>query len=222
MSLGFRDGEHVFADRTDAGRALAQWFLRSPPEGDVVVLALPRGGVPVAVEVAEALHAPMDLMLVRKLGVPFQPELAAGAIASGGVVVYNRDVMAACGLKERDLEGVLARETEELKRREQVYRSGAQAEALTGRTVILVDDGAATGATMRAAVDAVRASVPRAVIVALPTASAEAAGQLQASADSVVVLHVPEPYIAVGAWYRSFPQLTDEEVNALCRRARPG
>jgi putative phosphoribosyl transferase len=211
----------VFADRADAGRALAQWFLRSPPEGDVVVLALPRGGVPVAAEIAEALHAPMDLMLVRKLGVPFQPELAAGAIASGGVVVYNRDVMAACGLRELDLAGVLARETEELKRREKVYSSGAQAGALTGRTVILVDDGAATGATMRAAVDAVRASGPRAVIVALPTASAEAAVQLKASADSVVVLHVPEPYIAVGAWYHSFPQLTDEEVNALCLRARP-
>lgn len=214
-----RRGAGTFADRAEAGQELAQWFLGARPGGDLLVLALPRGGVPVACEVAAALCAPLDVFLVRKLGAPLNPELAVGAVASGGVTVYNRDVLASLGLGEDDLTDVRRREQAELARRERRYRDRAPPD-LKGRTVMLVDDGIATGATMRAAVEAVRLAGPAAVIVAAPTASAEAVQQLERIADAVVVLEVPEPYIAVGARYRNFPQLSDDEVVALLARAR--
>jgi putative phosphoribosyl transferase len=214
-SNGFR----VFADRQEAGRALAEWFLRYPPGPNPIVLGLPRGGVPVAFELARALDLPLDVLMVRKIGVPFNPELAAGAIASGGIAVYNRDVLRALGLREEDLAETVKKEEAELRRREATYRTGP-APDLAGRTVVLVDDGIATGATMGAAVAAVRAARPRAVIAASPTASREAVTALEVTADTIAVLQVPEPYVAVGAWYTHFPQLSDDEVVLLLSRAR--
>lgn len=178
----------------------------------MIVLALPRGGVPVAFEIAAALDAPLDVFLVRKIGAPFNPEFAAGAIAAGGIVVYNAHALAALGLREDDLEATVVRERAELARRERVYRHGREAPALEGKTVVLVDDGIATGATMRAAVDAARARDPARIIVAAPTASREALVALERAADAVVVLAAPEPYFAVGEWYEAFPQLEDAEV----------
>jgi len=179
------------------------------------VLALPRGGVPVAFEIAAALDAPLDVFLVRKIGAPFNPEFAAGAIAAGGTVVYNRAALAALGLREDDLEETVARERAEIARRERVYRQGRAPLALGGKTAILVDDGIATGATMRAAVDAARALRPKRIVVAAPTAASDAVAELERTADTVVVLAVPEPYVAVGRWYEEFPQLEDSEVVEL-------
>jgi len=210
----------MFANREDAGRRLAQWFLPQAPAGDVIVLGLPRGGVPVAYEVAKALGAPLDVFIVRKLGSPYNPELAAGAIASGGVIVYNDDVLAMLGLSEQSLEPVLERERAELARREHAYRAGRAPCELRGKSVILVDDGIATGATMRAAVQAARTLGPKEVIVAAPNGSRDAVAQLKRVADRVAVLSVPEPYMGVGAWYREFPQLSDEDVVATLARAR--
>lgn len=212
----------VFKDRQDAGRQLAEWLRPSVPEDDIVVLGLPRGGVPVAYELATALEAPLDVFIVRKLGSPFNPELAAGAIGSGGVTVYNDDVLAALGLSERSLAPVLEREKAELERREHAYRAGRPPLDLRGKTVILVDDGIATGATMRAAVEAARAHEPKEIIVAAPNGSRQAVELLRETADRVAVLSTPEPYMGVGAWYGHFPQLRDEEVLAILERARPG
>jgi predicted phosphoribosyltransferase len=217
VSERFQGRNRVFADRREAGRELAALFRANPPRGDVIVLALPRGGVPVAFEIAAALDAPLDVFLVRKVGAPFDPEFAAGAIAAGGIVVYNRAALAALGLREDDLQATVARERAELARRERVYRHGRARLALEGKTVILVDDGIATGATMRAAVDATRASSPKRIIVAAPTASRDAVAELERTADAVVVLAAPEPYVAVGRWYEAFAQLEDREVVELLR-----
>jgi putative phosphoribosyl transferase len=202
----------MFRDRQDAGVRLAQRLSSEGFTGDAIVLGLPRGGVPVAYEIAVELKAPLDVFLVRKLGAPFNPELAVGAIASGGEAVYNEGLLAQLGLDEEALAPILKREEEELERRERVYRRGRPAPSVAGKTVILVDDGVATGATMLAAVDAVRALGPRRVVVAVPSTSASALARLRRSADEVIALSTPEPYVAVGAWYESFPQLSDRDV----------
>jgi len=209
------NGNLVFRDRHEAGRRLGEWFARERPRGELIVLGLPRGGVPVAYELAAALDAPLDVLLVRKLGAPFNPEYAVGAIAAGGAVVYNEHAVAELGLDERDLAPIVEREHAELTRRERAYRGDRPPLALAGTTAMLVDDGIATGSTMRAAVDAVRAMGAHRVIVATPTASREAVAQLERSADIVAALSVPEPYVAVGKWYEDFPQLDDEEVVEL-------
>ena len=202
----------IFKDRREAGRELAAALVGARPEGDLIVLGLPRGGVPVAYEIAAALDAPLDVYLVRKLGAPFNPELAIGAVAMGGVVVYNDDVLAGFNISESELARIREGEELELARRERVYRGAAAPLALKGKTVILADDGIATGATMRAAVMAVQDAQPSKVIVASPTASRQAVAVLERVADEVTVLEVPQYYMSVGSWYEQFPQLTDQEV----------
>lgn len=210
----------IFADRRDAGRQLAE-ALRTDLHGeDVLVLALPRGGVPVAYEIASALDAELDVLLVRKLGTPWSPELAAGAIAAGGITVYNRDVLAQLGLDERALAGVREHELAELERRARVYRGDRAPPRTADRVVVLVDDGVATGATMEAAIDAVRRLGPSRVIAAVPTAAEDSAARLERKTDRFYCLATPEPYVAVGAWYRSFEQLADEDVVRLLETAR--
>lgn len=204
----------IFANRVAAGRDLGAALARLGLRGKVVVLGLPRGGIPVACQVGAALRAHVDALVVRKLGAPFNPELALGAIAFGGVTVYNDDLLAELGLREADLAPVRARELEELQRRENVYRRNKPALDLVDATVIIVDDGMATGATMHAAVAATRALNPARIIVAVPTAATDAVGRIELLADQVVALETPEPYHGVGAWYSEFRQLTDAEVVA--------
>jgi putative phosphoribosyl transferase len=203
-----------FADRHDAGRALAEQLGRLAGE-DVVVLALPRGGVPIGHEVAEALHAPLDVFVVRKLGLPGQPELALGAIASGGVEVLNADVLAAYPVPRAVIDAVVREERAELDRRERAYRDGRAPVPVAGRVAVLVDDGLATGATMRAAVLAVRRLHPARVVVAVPVGAREACDALRQVADDVVCVSTPDPFRAVGLWYADFSQTTDDEVRAL-------
>jgi len=188
---------------------------------DVIVLALPRGGVPVAHEVATSLGAPLDVFLVRKLGTPGHRELAMGAIASGGVRVLNDDVVRWYGIPEGAINAVARNEQEELERREREYRRDRPPRDLRERTVILVDDGLATGSTMRAAVEAVRLHKPARVIVAVPVAAAETCREFRALADEIVCAKTPEPFSAVGQWYVDFSQTTDDEVRALLEDATP-
>jgi putative phosphoribosyl transferase len=203
----------VFRDRSDAGRQLGVRLAElEPGDGDVVVLGLPRGGVPVACEAARAIGAPVDVLVVRKLGAPFNPELAVGSIASGGVVVYNHWILDQLGLDDKDLQPILARAQHELERRERAYRGKRAIPELSGKVVVIVDDGAATGATMLAAVESVRQLGSKRIVVALPSSSREAADRLRRVADEVVVLSTPEPYLAVGRSYRVFDQLSDEDV----------
>jgi putative phosphoribosyl transferase len=209
-----------FRDRVDAGRALASHLQKYAGRGDVVVLALPRGGVPVAFEVAQALGAPLDVFIVRKLGVPGHEEYAMGAVASGGVRVVSDDVVRGLGLTERDVERVAARETAELERRERLYRGQRPEPDLEGRTVILVDDGLATGSTMKAAVKALGARKPAAIVVAVPIAASDTCRELAREVHEVVCAVTPEPFRAVGLWYEDFSQTTDEEVHALLDRGR--
>ncbi len=215
-----------FIDRDDAGRRLAvALHQRYPGLGagnEAVVLALPRGGVPVAARVAAALRTPLGLLIVRKIGAPMQPELAMGAVASGNVVIRNEPVIRAVGLPEAAFARATGLAQEELAAKERLYGPAAGAGDLAGRTVILVDDGAATGATMRAAVAAAKARHAGRVVVALPTASEEAAAALAAGADELVCLDTPEPYFAVGYWYRDFSQVGDDEVRRLLDDASPG
>jgi predicted phosphoribosyltransferase len=212
----------VFHDRSEAGDVLAARLGHYAGADDVLVLALPRGGVPVAARVARALGAPLDVFVVRKLGVPGHEELAMGAIASGGVRVVNEQVVARLGLGEADLRRVAEVEGRELARREQRYREGRAPPDLAGRVVILVDDGLATGSTMRAAVAAARRHDPARVVVAVPTAPASTCQRLREEADEVICATTPRPFRAVGYSYRSFPQTSDEEVRALLRSARAG
>lgn len=186
----------------------------------MVVLGLARGGIPVAYEVATALAAPLDVLVVRKLGAPYNPELAIGSIAMGGVTVYNRWIMEQLCLEPDQLAGIVEREQRELARRERAYRGDRPFPKLTGKTVILVDDGAATGATMQAGVESVRALAPRRIVVALPTSSHEAADRLADVADETIVLAMPEPYWSVGGSYDRFDQLSDAEVAEFLARAR--
>jgi putative phosphoribosyl transferase len=210
-----------FEDRRAAGRAVAAKLTGYANRPDVVVLALPRGGVPVAFEVAEALNVPLDLFLVRKLGTPRHRELAMGAIASGGVRVMNEDVVRWYGVTPDEVEGVATEEQQELERREAVYRGGRDALPLEGRVVILIDDGLATGSSMRASVKAVRKRNPARVVVAVPIGARETCDELNALADEVVCVCSPEPFVAVGQWYRDFNQTTDEEVRELLKGHQP-
>jgi predicted phosphoribosyltransferase len=215
----------VFADRSDAGRRLARALRAYANRTDLLVLALPRGGVPVAFEVAQALRAPLDLLLVRKLGVPGHEELAMGAIASGGIQVLNREVIAATGVGDTEIQTAVARERRELERRETAYRGERPAPEIAGRCVILVDDGLATGATMRAALAALRPQHPAALVVAVPVAPPDVLARLRAEADDLVCVEAPESFFAIGAWYRDFGQLDDDRVRDLLARAwaeRPG
>lgn len=208
-----------FENRTEAGRKLAEELASYGGEKNLLILALPRGGVPVAFEVAKALRAPLDVFVVRKLGVPGQEELAMGAIASGGVQVLNEEVISHLGIFDEVIARVSANEQQELERREFTYRSGRAAPEIAGKTVILVDDGLATGATMRAAVEAVRAQRPRKLIVAVPTGTPETCGLLKRMVDKVICLITPVPFGGVGAWYRDFSQTSDREVQQLLKEA---
>jgi putative phosphoribosyl transferase len=208
-----------FRDRTDAGRRLAAALSSYAGRSNLVVLALPRGGVPIGYEVARALRAPLDVILVRKLGVPGHEELAMGAIASGGVRIVSQDVVASLGIPEWVIATAAASEEHELTRREHAYRDELPSPPIAGRTVLLVDDGLATGSTMRAAAAAVRSQGPERVIVAVPVAPAETCASLRAEVDEVVCLSSPTPFISVGAFYEDFSQITDEEVRILLERA---
>ena len=199
-------------DRIEAGRALGAALRAYRGRNDVLVLALPRGGVPVACEVADLLGARVDLVIVRKLGTPGQEELAMGAIASGGARVLNRDVIESLAIPDREIEEVERRERREIERREHAYRGKRARPAVTGQCVILVDDGIATGATMRAAIAALREQAPARIVVAVPVAPPETIALLRGEADEVVCLAMPEPFRAIGCWYVEFSQLTDEEV----------
>jgi putative phosphoribosyl transferase len=208
-----------FADRVDAGRLLATRLASYAGRDDVVVLGLPRGGVPVAAEVARALAAPLDVLLVRKLGAPGQPELAIGAIAEDGVTLVNADVLRSLGLDHDAIDRAVLAERPELERRLGVYRGDRPAVELADRTVIIVDDGLATGASMEAACRAVAARGAARRVVAVPVAAAEACARLRGVADEVVAVTTPSPFWAVGAWYEDFEQTTDEEVVALLAAA---
>ena len=211
------DDRRTFEDRKEAGRELATRLTQYAGRSDVLVLALPRGGVPVAFEVAQALGAPLDLFLVRKLETPGHHELAMGAIASGGVRILNTDVVEWYRIVPAAIEAVAEAEQRELERREAIYREGRPPAALDGRVVILVDDGLATGSTMRAAVAAVRQRTPSRVVVAVPVGAREACVELSSVADEVVCARMPEPFSAVGQWYHNFNQTSDEEVGELLR-----
>lgn len=205
----------IFRDREQAGQLLAHALDHYRGNKDLLVLGLPRGGVPVAREVAQHLNAPLDVLIVRKLGVPWQPELALGAVATGGVVVFNDSVLSHVSVSDRDLRLIAEREWRELKRREGVYRGLVPEPQVAGKTVILVDDGIATGSTMRAGVKALRSQGPARIVVAVPVAPSSTVRSLLAEADEVVCLQTPEDFGAVGSWYRNFSQLTDQEVRAL-------
>jgi predicted phosphoribosyltransferase len=208
-----------FHDRSDAGRQLANLLTAYANCGDVTVLALPRGGVPVAYEVASALHAPLDVFLVRKLGVPGHSELAMGAVASGGVRVLSDDIISQLGIPQAAVEEVTARERIELDRRDRMYRDGRPPANLEGRIVILVDDGLATGATMEAAILAARQAQPARIVVAAPVGAPDTCQRLAAVADEVVCGATPDPFQAVGLWYERFDQTSDEEVVELLQKA---
>jgi putative phosphoribosyl transferase len=207
-------------NRSQAGRALAERLCRYNEAAGVLVLALPRGGVPVAWEIAEALGAPLDVLVVRKLGAPGWPELAAGAIASGGIRVLNRDVIEDLRITEEALEHVAAEEYRELERRERVYRGDRQRVPIAGRTVILVDDGVATGATIRAGIAALRQQDPERIVVAVPVAPPDTLELLRSEADEVVCLAAPVMFRAIGEWYRDFRQVSDDEVCELLADGR--
>jgi predicted phosphoribosyltransferase len=209
----------LFRDRVEAGRRLASELASYANRPGVLVLALPRGGVPVANEVARSLRAPLDVFLVRKLGVPGHEELAMGAIASGGVRVLNDEVVRVLDIAPKLIDVVAAAERRELERRERAYRDDRPAPDIRGRTIILIDDGLATGTTMRAAVAALRKQGPARIVVAVPVGSADTCAELQGEADEVICAAMPEPFHAVALWYGDFTQTTDEEVREVLHRA---
>ena len=206
-----------FRDRFQAGRHLAAALQPYAGRPNLLVLALPRGGVPVGYEVARALNAPLDVMLVRKLGVPGHEELAMGAIASGGIRILSEDVVRAFGIAKHVVASIAASEAAELDRRERAYRDHRPPLQVKGRTVILVDDGLATGSTMRAAAAALRTQHPERLVVAVPVAPSETCAALQSEVDDMVCAWAPEPFFAVGNWYDDFSQISDEEVRHLLR-----
>jgi len=214
--------ERVFADREEAGRLLAGALGKFAGRDDVVVLGLPRGGVPVAAEVARALRVPLDVLVVRKLGAPGQEELAIGAIGEGGVRVLNEGVVGSLGLREEEIDRIAVREERELERRVVAYRGGHAALEVAGKTVIVVDDGVATGATMRAGLRALRAMGAAKIVAAAPVGAEDSVAGLERDADEVVVLETPEWFHAVGQWYENFGQTPDEEVRALLAENRRG
>jgi len=209
----------MFRNRSDAGRALGERLLAYAGRPNLRILGLPRGGIPVAFEVAQRLEAPLDVFVVRKLGVPGQEELAMGAIASGGVRIVNQDVVSALGLSQRTLDRVAEAEQAELLRREQSYRGARPPLDVAGATVILVDDGLATGSTMRAAVAAVRQKRPDRIVVAVPVAAPSTRDEMAREVDEVVCVDTPDPFLAVGRFYDDFAQTTDAEVHDLLERA---
>jgi putative phosphoribosyl transferase len=208
-----------FANRRDAGRRLAGELREYAAHSDVLVLALPRGGVPVGFEVAEALYAPLDVFVVRKLGLPWHEELAMGALASGGVRVLDNDLIRAARVSDEDIRRVTATEQGELERRQRQYRGDRPFPSVKGRIIILVDDGLATGSTMRAAVQALRAEGPARIVVGVPVAAPETCEAFREIADDIVCAETPEPFRAVGLWYEDFSQTTDAEVHALLEEA---
>lgn len=202
----------LFRNRQDAGQRLAQKLSNYVAQNDVIVLALPRGGVGIGYEISKKLQLPLDVLLVRKIGVPGQEELAMGAIASGNIKVFNDDIIQALDISSDEIKEVIRREQLELKRRDQLYRGDHEFPDLKNKIVILVDDGIATGATMKAAIAAVKALGARKIIVATPVAALSTCKELQAKVDEIICLETPEPLYGIGMWYAEFPQLTDEEV----------
>lgn len=213
-----------FADRTEAGKMLGEALSDYAGKTDVLVLGLPRGGVPIAYEVAKALAAPVDLWLVRKLGVPGQEELAMGAMAGKDTRVLNQEIINLLNIDQASLNATIAREQAELERRNSLYRQGRPPPDIQGKTIILVDDGLATGATMRAAIVSLRHTGAARIIVAVPVGAASAGEKIRKEADEVVCLYTPEPFYGVGQWYDDFSQTTDEEVLTILERAdtKPG
>jgi putative phosphoribosyl transferase len=217
--LGIRDMKASFQNRADAGRQLARQLAGYADRGDVLVLGLPRGGVPVAFEVAQKIHAPLEVMIVRKLGVPGHEELAMGAIATGGIRVLNESVIRSLRIPDRTLEDAAAAEEVELKRRERIYRGHEASWEVGGKTVILIDDGIATGSTMRAAIQALRKQQPARLVVAVPYASSSVRDEFEGEVDDMVVLDSTESFWAVGQAYEDFSQVTDAEVTRLMEMA---
>lgn len=209
----------VFRDRAAAGRILAERLSAYRGRPDAIVLALPRGGIPVGYEIARALELPLDVFLVRKLGVPGHEELAMGAIASGGVRVLNDDVVEAYGIPPSEIERIAAKEQRELERRERAYRDGRPAPRVTGRVVILVDDGLATGSTMRAAIAALHIENPKRIVVAVPVGAPATCRELAGEVDEMVCAETPGTFFAVGLWYEDFGEVTDAEIHDLLARA---
>jgi len=212
--------EVIYRDRLDAGRILATRLLKYKDRADVLVLALPRGGVPVAFEVAKALHVSLDIFLVRKLGVPGHEELAMGAIATGGVRVLNDEVVDYLEISERVIDAATERELEELTRRERAYRGDRPEPHVRGKTVILIDDGLATGSTIRAAAAALRQQQPARIVVAVPVSAPQTCDEYTIGVDEIVCAVTPEPFVGVGRWYLDFSQTKDEEVRELLEQAR--
>lgn len=210
----------MFRNRSEAGHELARPLVAYSGRPDVLVLALPRGGVPVAFALAADLRVPMDLFLVRKLGVPWQPELAMGAVASGGVRVINRDVVRACGITDEQIERASAEQNALLEQNERLLRNGRPAPNLHGKIVILVDDGLATGSTMRAAVAAVRTQQPQRIVAAAPVSAETTCNEMRTEVDELVCASTPEPFWAVGQWYADFSPVSDQEVRELLARAQ--
>lgn len=208
-----------FENRAEAGQVMADKLRDYADRPDVLVLALPRGGVPVAYEVAKALHAPLDVFVVRKLGVPGHEEMAMGAIASGGVKMINEDVVQLLNIPDSVIDSVTAQEQRELERRDRAYRDDRPEPQIEGKTILLIDDGLATGATMHAAVRAVRQRSPARIVVAVPTASASTCDAFRAEVEDVICAITPEPFRAVGLWYKDFEQTKDAEVRHLLQRA---
>jgi len=212
----------VYRNRSEAGKHLTAQLAKYANREDVLVLALPRGGVPVAFEVAKALRAPLDIFLVRKLGVPGHEELAMGAIATGGVRVLNHDVVDYLGIPASVIDAVAANELQELERRERAYRGDRPEPDVRGKTVILVDDGLATGSTMRAAAAALRQQGPARIVVAVPVSAPQTCDEYRMGVDEIICANTPEPFYGVGLWYEDFSQTTDEEVRELLEKARHG
>ena len=211
-----------FHDRKEAGKLLAAKLTAFAYKQDVIVIALPRGGVPVGFEIAQALHVPLDVIVVRKLGVPGQEELAMGAIATGNVRILNNDVVQFLSIPNELIDKIASNEQHELERRERLYRGDSPAYDISGRTVILVDDGIATGATMNAAVAAIKQRQPSGIIIAVPTAAPSTCDEFAMEVDDLVCVIRPEPFIAVGYWYRQFSQTSDDEVRRLLECANHG
>ena len=220
MSHQGRAEAMIYRDRGEAGRRLAAQLTNYANRPNVLVLALPRGGVPVAFEVARALRAPLDIFLVRKLGVPGHEELAMGAIATGGVRVLNEETLRYLHVPDAVIDAVAADELRELERREQLYRGDKPAPDVKGKTVVLVDDGLATGSTMRAAAAALRQQQPARIVVAVPVSARQTCDEYRMGVDEIICAITPEPFHAVGMWYADFSQTTDEEVRALLARAQ--
>lgn len=212
----------LFKDRIEAGDALADRLMHYAGRADVLALGLPRGGVPVAFEVAKALDAPLDVFIVRKLGVPDHEELAMGAIATGGVRIVNEEIVNRLHISHQTLDAVTATETKELARREHAYRGQCPPPEMQGRTAILVDDGMATGSTMRAAATALRKQHPGRIVVGVPVAAAQTCDEFRSEVDEMICVATPEPFYGVGRWYQNFSQTTDEEVHHLLEQAGYG